>query len=115
MRILIWLLPFVVSLLPAQVRAGGDGPRVPMAPRYEDSAYYRWLNKPVLESRLLDDMENLKTWIKPTHGEIGLTTERAWDGTHSLRLRSRSTGDKPVAPNFLGSYGVAAALRIFPG
>lgn len=36
--------------------------RDPMIADYKDSASYRWLNKTVLESRSLDDMETLEHW-----------------------------------------------------
>ena len=36
--------------------------RVPMEVNYQDSASYRWLNKKVLDRRLLDDMHSLDKW-----------------------------------------------------
>ena len=41
--------------------AGGD--RAPVKAKFEDSASYRWLNKKVLESRMLDDCESLAGWV----------------------------------------------------
>jgi hypothetical protein len=35
---------------------------MPMPIRFEDSAEYRWLNKPVSESRILDNMSDAKSW-----------------------------------------------------
>jgi hypothetical protein len=85
---------------------------------YENTARYRWLNKPVLESRLLDNMEDLATWKIENRGEgrgeIALTAERARDGTHSLRLRSRTMGEKPGS--VLGRPpGTAGAVRVVNG
>jgi len=88
-------------------------PRVPMATDYTRSTTTRWLAKPVVESRLIDGMEDLSTWKTVNQGqataEIGLTTERAKQGSSSLRLRSRSTGDKPVPTERY--FGMASALR----
>jgi hypothetical protein len=67
----------------------GEGPRLPMKPRFEDSAMYRWLQKPVLETRLLDDMENPSTWVHSGFGEMIFTREHAIDGHQSLRLQGR--------------------------
>src|SRR5208283_4224424 len=65
----------------------GEGPRAPMQARFQDSAMYRWLQKPVLETRLLDDMENPATWAHSGFGEMTFTRERAIDGHESLRLQ----------------------------
>ena len=42
--------------------------REPMTANFQNSASYRWLNKKVLESRVLDDMENLDQWEAFTSG-----------------------------------------------
>lgn len=62
----------------------------PLAARYEDGAAYRWLNKPVLDSRVLDDMETLQSWAFKGDGDMTLATSPMKSGSHSLRLRSRS-------------------------
>ncbi|MGC2661614.1 MAG: glycoside hydrolase family 9 protein [Bryobacteraceae bacterium] len=59
----------------------------PLKPRYEDGAAFRWINKPVLSSRLLD-MESLQTWSFSGHGELTLSDTEVKDGTHSIRLHS---------------------------
>jgi len=61
-----------------------------MQARYEDGAEFRWLNKKVLESRVLDSMEDLSAWSFTGAGEMTLTEVRAKDGRHSLRIRSAS-------------------------
>ncbi|HLY62239.1 MAG TPA: glycoside hydrolase family 9 protein [Terriglobia bacterium] len=63
---------------------------MPMQPRYEDGAEFRWLNKTVLKSRLLDGMEDLSAWSFSGAGEMTLTDVRAKDARHSLRIRSTS-------------------------
>jgi hypothetical protein len=72
---------------------------MPMHARSEDGAEFRWLQKKVLDSRVLDHMEDLATWSFTGAGEMTLTTDRAKDGTHALRIRSttnvaRAGGDE---------------------
>ena len=65
-----------------------DQPRKPMQATLEDGAEYRWLNKTVIESRLLDNMENLATWSFKGEGEMTLSAEHKKDGEHSLKIES---------------------------
>jgi hypothetical protein len=106
-----------------------------MAEDYENSAAYRWLNKKVLESRLLDNMERLNNWTPFTTGapavvdsrfsskpaavpkvvaEMTLTTERSRDGGHSLRFRSPTKLDGPGPVNGRG-WGDSGVIRHFDG
>jgi hypothetical protein len=73
-----------VSSLSAQEAA----PSMPMQAHSEDGAEYRWLRKPVLDSRVLDNMEDLSSWSFAGDGEMALTTDRAKDGKYALRIRS---------------------------
>ena len=68
----------------------GEPPGMPLPYHFEESAAYRWLNKPVLDSRLLHGMESLANWSIRSKGEMSLTAERSRDGVHSLRLRVRT-------------------------
>ncbi|MGD0802308.1 MAG: glycoside hydrolase family 9 protein, partial [Terracidiphilus sp.] len=61
---------------------------LPMQPVQENGAEFRWLNKPVLNSRLLDGMEDISNWSLKGEGEISLATEHVKDGAHSLQMRS---------------------------
>ena len=79
-----------------------------------DTANYRWLHKPVLESRVLDEMEETNRWSHRGFGTLTLTTERARGGTHSLRLVSPTKNEKPNAVNGRPS-GEAAARRELAG
>ena len=56
MKLKISLLLTAIALLAFQFI------REPMVANFKDSASYRWLNKPVLNSRVLDDMEDLQRW-----------------------------------------------------
>ncbi|UCG59315.1 MAG: glycoside hydrolase family 9 protein [Phycisphaerales bacterium] len=89
-------------------------PAMPMPIEVSDTIKYRWLNKPVLESRLLDDMEKPDNWSHHGFGKMTFTAERAKDGKGSLRLTSPTKGDKP-GPVSGRPFGAAIAKRNFPG
>jgi hypothetical protein len=59
-----------------------------MQPVARDGAEYRWLNKAVLNSRLLDEMENLSSWSFKGEGEMNLSSEHVKEGRRSLQIRS---------------------------
>ena len=76
-----------------------SAPPMPMQARAEDGAAFRWLNKKVLDSRLLDSMEDLSSWSFVGVGEMKLTSDRAKIGKYALRIRSttnvaRAGGDE---------------------
>jgi hypothetical protein len=106
-----------------------------MAVNFQDSAPYRWLNKKVLASRLLDDMESLNQWTAFTNGpegvvdarvsfqatrasqvvaEIRLTKEQSREGRQSLRLRMPTKLDKPGPISGRG-WGSSGVIRHFAG
>jgi len=70
--------------LPAQQ----DGPRKPLEAKVEDGAEYRWLDKPVLDSRLLDSMEDLSHWTFRGEGDMTLSDAYKKDGRYSLKIQS---------------------------
>ncbi len=76
----LFLAPFL--------RAQEMEPNMPMRAHLEDGAEFRWLHKKVLDSRVLDSMENLSSWSFGGVGEMTLTTDRAKDGKYALRIRS---------------------------
>ena len=109
--------------------------RIPMTPEARNSAAERWLNKKVLQSRLIDNMESLAKWRAFTNAaplvvdarfasqvteeakvvaEMSLTSERSRDGGHSLRLRNPSRLPKPGPKNGRG-WGESGILRQFDG
>jgi Glycosyl hydrolase family 9/Cellulase N-terminal ig-like domain len=74
-----------------------DGPAMPLQARYEDGAEFRWLHKKVLDSRLLDDMNDVSSWSFAGQGEMKLVEMSAsgpWtssgqaENSHVLRIRS---------------------------
>lgn len=52
------------------------------------------LQKKVLESEILCDMESLEGWTHEGLGTVSLTDERAVEGTHSLRLEAPAHPEK---------------------
>ena len=86
---------FSICLAPCLV-AQPDEPMMPVHARSEDGAEFRWLQKKVLDSRVLDHMEDLATWSFTGAGEMTLTTDRAKDGTHALRIRFTCLGVCPA-------------------
>ena len=79
---------FLVSLGLGPIVAGQQAPLMPMHERFEDGAEFRWLNKPVLDSKLLDGMEDLSNWTFTGAGEMDLATDHVKAGQYSLRFRS---------------------------
>jgi len=97
----------------AQGRAAGT-PTLPGAIPREDTLRHRWLAKPVLAHRLLDDMESLDHGSHRGFGAMSLTQERARKGRPSLRLTSPTVGDTPGGA--VGRpFGAATVLRRFAG
>ncbi len=52
-------LGFLLTRAAAAQAMQSSSPPAPMQPAARDGAEYRWLNKAVLSSRLLDEMEDL--------------------------------------------------------
>ena len=107
----------------------------PLTANFQDSAAYRWLNKKVLASRLLDDMRSLDHWTAFTNNpaavvdarakaavsrsetvtaDVTLTKERSRDGGNSLRLRTPTKLNVPGPANGRG-WGETGVVRRFDG
>jgi hypothetical protein len=99
--ILSWLIP---NILNAQ-----SNYNFPLHETVENSARYRWENKLVHDSLLIDDAENPANWSHNDLGTMTFTTERAIDGTHSIRLFSKTKGDQATKDN--RSWGYCSAIR----
>jgi hypothetical protein len=89
-----------------------DVPAMPMKAKYEDGAQYRWLNKKVLASRLLDSMEDISTWSFQGDGDMVLSEAHVKEGKHSLRIRSISNMGRVDGS---GEWEDLIATRKFPG
>ena len=75
---------FAIHCIQAQL----ETPERPMQPNYEDGAEFRWLHKKVMDSRLLDGMEDLSQWSFKGEGEMSLSKTQVKDGEHSIRISS---------------------------
>ena len=60
--------PALLALSATLSVAAEVAPRRPLPIDFRETTTYRWLNKKVLESRLLDDMESPATWVKGGRG-----------------------------------------------
>jgi hypothetical protein len=115
-RWLSWIMALaigcLVTSLSAQQTAEQTTPDMPMQARFEDGAEFRWLNKKVLDSRVLDSMEDLSSWSFAGSGEMTLTEDHTKDGNHAIRIRSTSNiaqvGNE-------GEWEDLVATRKFPG
>ena len=83
---------WIVLCLPALLSAPAALP-LPIA--YTNTAVYRWLSKPVLESRLVDDMEQTNHWSHHGRGAMTFSTQRTKDGRQSILLTSLTIPEKP--------------------
>jgi hypothetical protein len=101
---------FAVMVQP--LAAQHDQPGRPMQPKLEDGAEYRWLNKKVIDSRLLDSVEDLANWSFKGEGEMALSTDYKKDGQHSLKIQSTFNIAR-VDGN--GEWEDLIATRKFPG
>jgi len=72
-----------------------DVPDMPMPIVEENTLVHTWLAKPVHESRLLCDMEDLSVWEHHGVGEIEITSRHAKTGKKSLKMTSKTFTDYP--------------------
>jgi len=86
-RVLVGFTLFSVLAI-QRIQAQLGVPERPMQPVYQDGAEFRWLNKKVLDSRLLDGMEDLSKWSFKGEGEMSLSTAQVKDAEHSIRISS---------------------------
>ncbi len=107
--------------------------QVPMKANVQNSALNRWLNKKVLENRVLDSAETLDHWVPFSTGAISLvdsritaktsesksmvtsmnlTEKRSHNGNRSLVFRFPSKLDSP-GPKSGRGWGNAGVRRIF--
>ena len=98
----------------AAARPARPATPTPMKVPVENSARARWLVKPVLASRLLDDMEDANTWTHFGPGAMRFTAERCRSGKRSVRLESPTKLPKPN-PTRGRPFGEAGLRRRFDG
>ena len=73
----------------------------------QNSLMAQWEKKPVLETRLLDNMESSKGWQVTGIGELSYSNERSRDGKQSLRFRTSLRDEDHYRKNRTewGSFG----------
>ena len=86
-------------------------PATPMQPDLRNGAEYRQLQKSVMSSRVLDDMENLSHWGLAGKGTMTLSTTTVKQGTTSLRIASP---DNIGRVDGSGDWQDIVATRRFP-
>ena len=121
-----------ITLALGSILFEGGPARQPIKMPFEQSAAYRWLQKPVLESRPLDGMEDLTTWKGFTQGgdaivdarkttraatvgnvaAISLSADRVHNGTRSLEFHTpvRLEGPAPANGRAWGRSGIRRAF-----
>lgn len=85
-----------------------------------NSLMSEWEKKPVLETRLIDDMEQETGWKVKGIGEMSYTSDRAKDGKRSLRFRTslrdtafyRLPGNRSEWNSFIGTQGGSTSLEM---
>jgi formylglycine-generating enzyme required for sulfatase activity len=84
-------------------RVADNKTKMPYVMDMEHSAISRQMNKPVLETRLLDDMEQETHWSHHGYGKVEFTQQRAIDGTQSISLISPTLTSKPTSGRPMGT------------
>ena len=82
-----------------------------MQPVYQDGAESRWLQKAVLDSRMLDGMEDLSNWSFKGDGEMALSDAQVKGGKHSIQIRSSNNMGRVDGS---GDWQDLVATRKFP-
>lgn len=93
------------------IRAQQAAPVMPMQPVVETGAAYRQLQKKVLRSRTLDDMEDLSHWSFTGVGTMTLSTTEVKQGSTSLRVTSTDNIGRVQGE---GDWQDIVATRNFP-
>jgi hypothetical protein len=108
------ILGLALLSLSTEANAADIIPQMPMPIVEEQSANFRWLKKPVIETRLLDDVEQTNRWSHHGPGKIMFTRERSKDGLQSVRIVSPTRTDKP-GPVVGRPFGECVARCNFAG
>ena len=111
MRHMLLALIALVVFPCAPASAQEKPPDMPMKAVYEDGAEARWLKKKVLDSRMLDSMEDLSAWSFQGDGDMVLADSPVKEGKHSLRIRSIQNIGKVGGA---GEWEDLIAIRKFP-
>jgi hypothetical protein len=101
----------LLALVAAPTSAQSPRPLMPI--EFQHSAEFGWLNKPVLDSRVLDDMTNAAAWRAVGTGELTFPGATRLDGMRVLRVDMQMFHDEPAPTrNRLSAINLR---REFPG
>jgi len=109
------ILLAAITLAPLAARADVPAtlPAMPMPVDRPRTADARWLAKPVLQNRALDDMEDPATWQHRGAGTMTFAGEHVRAGKQSLRMTVPTRGDKPSRDG--RPWGECAVRRVVSG
>ncbi len=86
-----------IALFLVLVAAGTVGAQRPLiTPAFPNSAESAWVRKPVIASRMLDDMSDSSTWRFSGTGRLSFPAERRRDDMRVLRVDMQMFADKPA-------------------
>lgn len=105
---------FLILLLSAMSRSADRAPQMPMKVIYENSAEASWLNKKVLDARVLDDMSDPKTWAFQGQGSLTFPEGDTKEGFRRLRVQVNIHNQQPSTGRGSGLPSVLLK-RAFPG
>jgi len=87
MKKLLLACPLLILFFVCRAQTGSKQfAAYPLAVPVQNSLLAKWEKKPVLESRLVDDMEQNGNWKVTGIGKMSYTQDRAKDGKRSLRF-----------------------------
>jgi hypothetical protein len=102
----LWLLSAPAVVLP-------QAPRMPMPIQFEDSAEFRWLIKPVMESKVLDDMSHAKAWQVQGQANASWLAPTPPLKLAAVRIEMQMFRDQP--PPSRNGLSAVSIKRSFPG
>ncbi len=100
-------------LLCAPLLSVAQAPPMPMPIEFQNSAEFGWLQKKVLDSRLLDDMDDLGAWSIQGQARLSSPAGSGQAGMRALRVEMEMFRDKP-APTRNG-LSTVNLKHTFPG
>ncbi|HYH00912.1 MAG TPA: glycoside hydrolase family 9 protein [Terriglobales bacterium] len=95
------LLAIILAIVSTGL-AGDSAPSMPMQVKFENSAESGWLQKKVLDSRLLDDMANPSTWVLTGQGSMTFAPAESNLGKPRVRVDVNVHDQRPSGPGVSG-------------
>nr|WP_319999525.1 glycoside hydrolase family 9 protein [uncultured Draconibacterium sp.] len=85
---------------------------MPIKPSYQNALEYTWFQKEVLQSKLLSDMETMKSWEHEGYGTLTLSDEKSFKGKSSILIASPTKGATITSGR---PWGVSSAIYTVSG